>query len=62
MELISSFQSTDNDKTASATWGKLACEILLMNWEGALEEINKVKDMIEQKVEMAQTLEFMIIY
>ncbi|KAI5793840.1 eukaryotic translation initiation factor 3 subunit E [Peziza echinospora] len=42
--------STDNDKTASATWGKLACEILLMNWEGALEEIQKVKEMIEQKL------------
>lgn len=23
-----------------------------MNWEGALEEITKVKDMIEQKVEI----------
>ncbi|KAF8449678.1 eukaryotic translation initiation factor 3 subunit E [Terfezia claveryi] len=41
--------STDNEKTASASWGKLACEILLMNWEGAMEEINKVKELIEQK-------------
>lgn len=42
--------STDNDKTSSATWGKLACEILLMNWEGAMEEIQKVKEAIEQKL------------
>ncbi|KAF8461035.1 eukaryotic translation initiation factor 3 subunit E [Kalaharituber pfeilii] len=42
--------STDNEKTASATWGKLACEILLMNWEGAMEEIQKVKELIDQKL------------
>jgi len=42
--------STDAEKTASATWGKLACEILLMNWDAAMEEVQKVKDMIDQKL------------
>ncbi|CAK7199843.1 eukaryotic translation initiation factor 3 subunit E [Sporothrix eucalyptigena] len=42
--------STDNDKVASATWGKLASEILTANWESALEEITKVKEMIDTKL------------
>lgn len=42
--------STDADKTAAATWGKLACEILLMNWDSAMEEVQKVKDTIDQKL------------
>ncbi|RPB15205.1 eukaryotic translation initiation factor-like protein 3 subunit E [Morchella conica CCBAS932] len=42
--------STDSDKTSQATWGKLACEILMTNWEGAMEEVTKVKDLIEQKL------------
>lgn len=47
---ISIYQSTDSDKTSQATWGKLACEILMTNWEGAMEEVTKVKDLIEQKL------------
>ncbi|MFD2960106.1 hypothetical protein, partial [Klebsiella pneumoniae] len=31
------FLSTDNDKVTSATWGKLACEILTTSWEAAME-------------------------
>ncbi|KAF3386354.1 Eukaryotic translation initiation factor 3 subunit E [Penicillium rolfsii] len=42
--------STDNDKVASATWGKLAAEILTTNWEGAMEEVQKVKDSIETRL------------
>lgn len=42
--------STDNDKVSAATWGKLASEILTTNWEGALEEIQKVKEMIDTKL------------
>ncbi|PWW74926.1 eukaryotic translation initiation factor 3 subunit E [Tuber magnatum] len=42
--------STDNEKTTQATWGKLACDILSANWEGSMEEITKVKDLIEQKL------------
>lgn len=42
--------STDNDKVASATWGKFASEILSTNWEGAMEEVHKVKDSIETRL------------
>lgn len=43
-------QSTDNDKTSEATWGKLACEILSVNWEACLEEINKIKEQIDTRL------------
>ncbi|KAJ5643706.1 Eukaryotic translation initiation factor 3 subunit E [Penicillium longicatenatum] len=51
-ELLYQFRvlSTDNDKVASATWGKLASEILTTNWEAAMEEVQKVKDSIETRL------------
>lgn len=42
--------STDNDKTAQATWGKLACEILQANWETAMEEIQRVRETIDTRL------------
>lgn len=42
--------STDNDKVAKATWGKLVCDILGEEWESALEEVDKVKDYIETRL------------
>ena len=42
--------STDNDKVASASWGKLAADILTLNWPVVMEEINKVKDSIDTKL------------
>lgn len=42
--------STDNDKVAKATWGKLVCEILGEEWENALEEVDKVKEHIETRL------------
>ena len=36
--------STDNDKVSAATWGKFASEILTTNWEGSVEELQKVKE------------------
>lgn len=42
--------STDNDKVSYATWGRLACEILNMNWESALEELQKVREGIDAKL------------
>ncbi|KAF1984118.1 eukaryotic translation initiation factor 3, subunit 6 [Aulographum hederae CBS 113979] len=42
--------STDNDKVAAATWGKLACEILSQEWESAMEEIQKVKENIDTRL------------
>lgn len=51
-ELLYQFRvlSTDNDKVASATWGKLASEILTTSWEGAMEEVQKVKDSIDTRL------------
>jgi translation initiation factor 3 subunit E len=51
-ELLYQFRvlSTDNDKVASATWGKFASEILTTSWEAAMEEIQKVKDSIETRL------------
>lgn len=51
-ELLYRFRvlSTDNDKTSEATWGKLACEILSVNWEACLEEINKIKEQIDTRL------------
>jgi len=31
----------------SACWGKLASEILMQNWEYALDDLNKIKDLID---------------
>ncbi|KAH0537451.1 eukaryotic translation initiation factor 3 subunit E [Glutinoglossum americanum] len=42
--------STDNDKVAAATWGKLASEILTTNWDAAMEEVQKVKESIDTKL------------
>ncbi|KAK4663857.1 eukaryotic translation initiation factor 3 subunit E [Podospora pseudopauciseta] len=42
--------STDNDKVAYATWGRLACEILTMSWDSALEEVQKVREVIDSKL------------
>ncbi|XP_002735030.1 eukaryotic translation initiation factor 3 subunit E [Saccoglossus kowalevskii] len=37
-----------NDKNAlSSLWGKLASEILMQNWEAALEDLNRLKDVID---------------
>merc|ERR1711964_334554 len=51
-ELLYQFRilSTDNDKVAAATWGKLASEILTTNWEVAMEEVQKVKESIDTKL------------
>ncbi|MCJ1468903.1 eukaryotic translation initiation factor 3 subunit E [Pseudocyphellaria aurata] len=42
--------STDNEKAASATWGKLASDILTTSWEVVMEEVNKVKESIDTKL------------
>ncbi|KAF3033819.1 eukaryotic translation initiation factor 3 subunit E [Didymella heteroderae] len=51
-ELLYRFRvlTTDNDKEREATWGKLACEILSVNWEAAIEEINKIKELIDTRL------------
>jgi translation initiation factor 3 subunit E len=51
-ELLYQFRvlSTDNDRVAMATWGKLASEILTTNWASAVEELAKVKESIDTKL------------
>ena len=39
----------DNDRLFSALWGKYASEILMQNWDNALEDMNRLKDDIELK-------------
>ncbi|XP_077991092.1 eukaryotic translation initiation factor 3 subunit E-A-like [Glandiceps talaboti] len=40
-----------NDKSAlSSLWGKLASEILMQNWDAALEDLNRLKDVIDSNV------------
>ncbi|KAG0746440.1 hypothetical protein G6F57_000510 [Rhizopus arrhizus] len=41
--------STDTERSLSATWGKMAAEILTGNWDGALEEMQKLREAIDQK-------------
>ncbi|KAK6525506.1 eukaryotic translation initiation factor 3 subunit E [Orbilia ellipsospora] len=56
-DILYSFRilSTDSDKVNQATWGKLACEILTVNWEGAMEEIQKIKENIDTKPFLSPT-------
>uniref|UniRef100_A0A7N0TV30 Eukaryotic translation initiation factor 3 subunit E n=1 Tax=Kalanchoe fedtschenkoi TaxID=63787 RepID=A0A7N0TV30_KALFE len=37
------------DKSLSALWGKLAAEVLMQNWDIALEELNRLKEIIDSK-------------
>ncbi|XP_070556963.1 eukaryotic translation initiation factor 3 subunit E-B-like [Ptychodera flava] len=40
-----------NDKNAlSSLWGKLASEILMQNWDAALEDLNRLKEVIDSNV------------
>ncbi|KAI9018467.1 eIF3 subunit 6 N terminal domain-containing protein [Hyaloraphidium curvatum] len=41
--------STDYEMNVNALWGKLAAEILTQNLEVALEDLNKLKELIDQK-------------
>jgi translation initiation factor 3 subunit E len=41
--------STDSDLTLSASWGKLACDILSGQWDTALEELNSLRETIDSR-------------
>ncbi|KAI7877239.1 eukaryotic translation initiation factor 3, subunit 6 [Lichtheimia hyalospora FSU 10163] len=41
--------SSNDEKCFSALWGKMAAEILTGNWEGALEEMQKLREVIDHK-------------
>ncbi|CAM6129665.1 unnamed protein product [Calypogeia fissa] len=40
---------TNNDRSFSALWGKLAAEVLMQNWDVATEELNRLKEIIDSK-------------
>lgn len=40
---------TNSERSLSALWGKLAAEILMQNWDIALEELNRLKEIIDSK-------------
>lgn len=40
---------TDAERSLSALWGKLAAEILMQNWDIALDELNRLEKMIDAK-------------
>jgi translation initiation factor 3 subunit E len=40
---------TNLDRSSSALWGKLAAEIIMQNWDVALEELNCLKEIIDSK-------------
>lgn len=41
---------TNAERSLSALWGKLAAEILMQNWDIALDELNRLKEIIDSKV------------
>lgn len=40
---------TSSERSLSALWGKLAAEVLMQNWDIALEELNRLKEIIDSK-------------
>ncbi|KAJ3205168.1 Eukaryotic translation initiation factor 3 subunit E [Dinochytrium kinnereticum] len=46
--------STDFDSNLNALWGKLAAEILTQNWESAMDEVTKLRELID-KVSVSNT-------
>ncbi|KAL3569092.1 hypothetical protein D5086_028982 [Populus alba] len=39
----------NSERSLSALWGKMAAEILMQNWDIALEELNRLKEIIDSK-------------
>ncbi|KAK9477765.1 eIF3 subunit 6 N terminal domain-containing protein [Lipomyces japonicus] len=50
-DLLFHFRSLSNnaDLVLSATWGKLAAEIMTLQWDNAAEELTKLREQIDQK-------------
>ena len=43
----------------SALWGKLASEILMQNWDHAIDDLNRLKDVIDSNVRVtSETIPF----
>lgn len=47
-DLLNNFRllSTNTEKVISATWGRLACEIISLQWKTALEELLKLREVV----------------
>ena len=41
-------------------WGKLAAEILMQNWDIALEELNRLKEIIDSKVFVIILIDYIV--
>ena len=39
--------ATNSERVLSALWGKLAAEILMQNWDAALDDLTRLKDIID---------------
>ena len=39
-------------KAGSSLWGKLASEILMQNWDAALEDLQRLQEVIDASVSM----------
>ena len=50
-DLLAQFRAltTDAEASFSALWGKLAGEILAKNWDGALDDVNALRDAIDAR-------------
>lgn len=48
---LSSAQVPSTDRNAlSSLWGKLASEILMQNWEAAMEDLTRLRETIDNNV------------
>ncbi|XP_065889534.1 eukaryotic translation initiation factor 3 subunit E-like isoform X1 [Dysidea avara] len=45
--------SFDDKNMMNAIWGKLACEILMQNWDVALEDLKRLKETIESSTKVS---------
>ncbi|CAN6213541.1 unnamed protein product [Urochloa humidicola] len=48
--------STNSERSVRALWGMLASEILNRNWDAALEELNRLKDVIDSKMDFSSPI------
>jgi translation initiation factor 3 subunit E len=50
-DLLSNFRalSTNSEKVLNATWGKLACDIIRTEWDSALKELGKLREVIDSR-------------
>ena len=63
MCVVHLFQLPPTDKNyLPALWGKLASEILMQNWETALDDLNRIKEVIDNNMNNVNTLENLTIY